>query len=91
MIYQLITEIKLIKEIKFEIIDKENIKNLIERCYSYDANSRPSFQEILKEIIDEQFIESFGANEEEIYQYMKLLKIPENIETVEIDGIYYKV
>lgn len=67
------------------------IQEFLNRCWSNVASYRPSFNEIYNEITNERFISLFDVNEEEIYKYMKLLKIPEFKEVIKSDNISFEL
>lgn len=76
--YQLITKKR--PPVDISLIQGEENQEFLRRCLSKDPIERPTFDEIVEEIVKDRFIKSFGTVEEkEIYQYLNWLNTPESL------------
>ena len=54
-----------------KLIQDKNIQTLLNRCWSAAPSNRPSISSVLDEIINEQYINTFGANRFEVETYLR--------------------
>ncbi|KAK8865206.1 hypothetical protein M9Y10_010743 [Tritrichomonas musculus] len=54
------------------MIKDKSIQDFLKRCWSLDPKKRPSFKEIVDELLNIKYVEHFKANEEKINEYLSL-------------------
>lgn len=69
-ILQLMNKILTCQRPDTSIIENEYVKSFIEKCWSDDPEERPNFDEIARNLSDEQFYSSFGIDKERVKSYL---------------------
>lgn len=70
------------------MISDEDIQSFISRCWHNDPRQRPSFDEVVEEVMQNRYKEYFEANEDEVFAYLNLFE--DEIKDPKFDG-YYRI
>ena len=70
--YKISTAIKRGKRPNLSNIHDKKIQNFLQKCWSEKPNERPSFHQIVQELLNKRYRKYFKVNEYEVSKYLKL-------------------
>lgn len=78
-IFRLQQEVQQGKRPDLTYIFDEDIRLFLQKCWSSNPTERPTFNEIVEEILTDRYKQAFSANDEEIEEYLDLYNDDQNL------------